>query len=280
MTPARDTFRLVVAYQGTRFAGYQRQAAQRTVQDVLEQAAQTLAHDAPALTCAGRTDAGVHARGQVVSCVMTARPPLERMVLAFNALLPEDVAVRSAQKMPEGFCARRHAVGKRYVYRVLTGPARDPFVREVAWHHKGALDVDAMQAGARHLVGEHDFESFRASSCQAAHARRYVWKVEVTRAAHEVHIDVRGNAFCQNMVRIIAGTLVEVGRGRHRPDDVAAMLAEKTREAAGQTAPAHGLCFDRVYYPDALDDADIPDRARFPRYPVTTETWPFGNVTA
>lgn len=274
MTRMTATWRLTLAYHGGRFAGWQAQPGERTVQQELERALAVLAGGPVGARVAGRTDAGVHARGQVVSCRFSSSVSQRRMVLALNANLPDDISVLAAEEMPAAFDAKRHSVGKRYLYRVLTSAARDPFDGGTSWHVKGALDVAAMQAGAAFLVGEHDFESFRSVHCDAAHARRYLWLVGVRQAGERVLIEVRGNAFCRNQVRIIAGTLTDVGRGRHAPEDVQRMLAARDRTKAGVTAPAHGLFLEEVYYPDALAHAAIPPGAVFPRYPVTPETWP------
>ncbi len=264
---------ITLAYHGARFAGWQRQEGERTAQAVVEQALEKLCGEPVRVQCAGRTDSGVHARGQVVSCRFASSVPAGKMVLALGAHLPDDISALAAAHAFEGFDARSHAVGKRYVYRVLNRAARDPFDGGTSWHVRGALDLEAMRAAAAHLVGDLDFESFRSAHCEAAHARRYLWKVDVTGAGERLLIDVRGNAFCRNQVRILAGTLVDVGRGRHAPDDVLRMLEAKDRTTAGMTAPASGLTFEEVYYPDTLKDAGIPAGAVFPRYPPTTETW-------
>jgi tRNA pseudouridine38-40 synthase len=212
----------------------------------------------------------------VVSCRLASSVPPAKMVLALGAHLPDDVSALSAAHAFAGFDARAHAVGKRYVYRVLTRAARDPFDGGTSWHVRSELDLEAMRAAAAHLVGDLDFESFRSAHCEAAHARRYLWRLDVTRQGERLLIDVRGNAFCRNQVRILAGTLVDVGRGRHAPDDVRAMLEARDRTRAGMTAPAGGLTFEEVYYPDTLCDAGIPAGAVFPRYPPTAESWPAG----
>jgi tRNA pseudouridine38-40 synthase len=266
---AQHTWKFVVAYHGARFQGWQKQADQRTVQGVLEAALEKLSGEPVHAQAAGRTDAGVHARGQLVSATITSRVRPEKMVLAMNAQLDDDLSVLSASMMPDGFDARRDSIAKRYVYRVHHAVAHDPFVGSVRWHVRGALDIAAMQRAAQDLVGDHDYESFRSVHCDARHARRYLWKVDVVDDAPEVRIEVRGNAFCRNMVRIIAGTLVDVGRGRLASDAMPAILQAKKREAAGITAPAHGLTMEEVYLPEDAVRAGIPPDARFPGWPPT-----------
>ncbi|MEM7496275.1 MAG: hypothetical protein AAF471_09305, partial [Myxococcota bacterium] len=136
-------------------------------------------------------------------------------------------------------------------------------------------DVERMRYAAAYLVGDHDFAGFRSAACTAAHARRFLWRVAVQRDDRGIQVDVRGNAFCHHMVRIIVGTLTAVGRGKLRSDDIPTILAARCRARAGPTAPARGLTLQQVYYPDNLEQAKIPPDARFPRYPVSRETWPW-----
>lgn len=274
MTRRMCTWRLRVAYHGAGFSGWQAQEGVRTVQQVLESALAKLAGAPVAAQAAGRTDAGVHAAGQVVSCQFTSTVPAHKMALALGAHLPDDVSVLAAEEMPAGFDARRHAVGKRYRYQILESPVRDPFDGGMSWQVHHGLDLEAMRCAAAVLVGEHDFESFRSVHCDARHARRYLWHVGVTRHGNRVSIEVRGNAFCRNQVRIMVGTLTEVGRGRRSPGDLAEVLNARDRRRAGVTAPPQGLSLAEVYYPDGLGHAQIPPDARFPGFPVTAAEWP------
>ncbi len=268
------TWRLTVAYHGAGFAGWQVQPGARSVQQELQRALSVLA-GAPVLArAAGRTDAGVHARAQAVSTTMTSRIEPHKMALALCSLLPDDISVTHAQVMPEGFNAKFHAIGKRYVYRVHAAVHRCPFRAATSWHVRGAVDVEAMKAAAAVFVGEHDFESFRSTHCDAEHARRYLWRSEVEVRDELISYEVRGNAFCRHMVRGLAGTLVDVGRGKLKVHDVARIIAAKNRRVGGVTAPAAGLTLEDVYYPDTLGNADLPTAARFPGYPIDPFVWP------
>jgi tRNA pseudouridine38-40 synthase len=259
---------MVVAYHGAQFQGWQKQANVRTVQETLETALGKLAGERVIVRGAGRTDAGVHARGQLVSTTFSSRVPEGKMLLAANSQLPPDLSVMSVQEVDEKFDAKRDSIAKRYVYRVHNHVVYDPFFGSTRWHFRGQLDVEKMQRAARDLVGELDFQSFRAVSCDAKHARRYLWRVEVTDHRPLIEIEVRGNAFCKNMVRIIAGTLVDVGRGRIPADAMPRVLAARDRTAAGITAPAEGLTMEEVYLPEDAVRAGIPDGAVFPGWPV------------
>lgn len=242
--------RLVVEYDGTSLSGWQRQDNAPTVQQHLEEAlAKLLTHEAR-VAGASRTDAGVHARGQV-ALFHTERPiPLHGIRRGLNSLLPDAIAIREATEVGEDFHPRFSATGKHYRYTLYRGENRSPRWRDRAWHHPEALDLEAMRAGASALCGEHDFSAFRAAGCSARTTVRRIESILVSEGDSEdvLTIDVRGNAFLRNMVRIIAGTLVEVGTGRRTPAQLAEILASKDRTRAGLTAPAHGLELVEVRY--------------------------------
>jgi tRNA pseudouridine38-40 synthase len=266
-----------VAYHGGAFCGWQRQREGRSVQATLEQAVSTVVGEPVTVRAAGRTDAGVHARGQMVSMRITSRVEPHKLPLALQAHLPDDISVVSAERLPQewaGFDAKHHSVGKCYRYAIYGHEVRDPFAHATSWQVRESLNLVDMRAAAALLVGEHDFNAFRAADCDAAHARRYLWRVAIDHQAPMTFIEVRGNAFCRNMVRIIVGTLVDVGRGRCDLQDVRTALTNGQRTSAGITAPAHGLSLESVYYPDNLADAHIPADAVFPGHPVDARTWP------
>lgn len=265
------TWRIWLSYMGTRFAGFQKQPDLETVESAVQDALFKLTGYAPVLTAAGRTDAGVHARGQVISCTLESELDSRTLPRGLSHFLGPDICAYRADEMPISFDAKRQSVGKRYVYRINLEGRLHPFNRLFAWDVRQKLNLEAMQEAANYLVGEHDFESFRSVHCVAAHAKRYIWMIKIT---PEVHIDIRGNAFCHNMVRIITGTLVDVGLGKLSPKDVLEILSKRDRKLAGRTAPPHGLSLEEVYYPDNLEQAEIPEGAVFPRYPVTKESWP------
>lgn len=269
----RTTWRLRIAYVGTQFYGWQHQDGLRTVQGCLQDAFGKLAKEPVHVQGAGRTDAQVHAMGQVAHCTLTSRLTAQKLLLALSHLLPEDISVLQVNEEKATFHAKKDSVGKKYMYRFLCHAARNPFLHQQTWHQRGTLNVQAMQTAAQHFIGEHNFDSFRSSHCAAANADRYIWKAAIKPPDSRgvMVFEVRGNAFCQHMVRIMAGTLLEVGRGRFKPDDIPAMLKARDRRQAGMTAPGKGLTLEEVYYPDDLSTADIPVGARFPGYPVTPD---------
>jgi len=241
--------KLIVAYDGTRYVGWQVQPNGPSIQAEVERALATLRKAACRVTAAGRTDAGVHARGQVVSFAEERPLPLTAYVKGMNALLPDDVAVRAASVEADGFDARRSALGKRYVYTIENLETRAPLTRLQAWQLFAPLDVPAMRAAAVHLVGRHDFAAFQAADCAAEHAVREVRRLEVTaEPGGRVVVTVEATAFVKHMIRNLTGTLVEVGRGKRAPGWVAEVLASRDRALAGRTAPPQGLCLDEVFY--------------------------------
>lgn len=251
-TPALYGVRLVIAYDGTDFCGYQLQPNQRTVQGDLEQAAQQLAGHPVRVRGAGRTDSGVHALGQVVA-FDSARLIRDRgWLLGLNQHLADDLRVQSACPCEPGYDPRFDSLGKTYSYLLQLGEAKNPLLRNRAWQ-LGArkLDLSLMRQAAAMLVGTHDYRAFRASGDERPNTVRTLWAIDVLDSVANdetlVAIEVRGTAFMKNMVRIIAGTLVDVGSGRIPLARIARLLGpEADRERAGQTAPAQGLTMVHV----------------------------------
>jgi tRNA pseudouridine38-40 synthase len=241
--------KLTLAYDGTRYSGWQVQPNGPSVQAEVEAALATL-HKAPRrVTAAGRTDAGVHARAQVCSFPEERPLPLRAYVQGLNALLPADVAVAAASLEPEGFDARRSARGKRYRYRIENRATRFPIGRAYAWQLFRPLDPAAMAAAALPLCGRHDFAAFQASDCEARHAVRDLSRLEVIGDGRgTVEVVAEATAFVKHMVRNLVGTLVEVGLGKRPPAWAGEVLAGRDRTRAGPTAPPQGLCLEEVFY--------------------------------
>lgn len=241
-------YRLTVAYDGTGFHGWQSQPNRRTVQDVLEAGLLRLTGEAVRVAASGRTDAGVHADGQVVAFDLQRDWEPRRLMLGLNSVTPGDVAVKAAAVAPEGFDPRRWATRRRYVYRIWNTSWESPFWRRYAWRVGQTLDTEAMASAAAVLLGEHDFSSFRAAGCDAESPVRRVYRSEIVRHGERIEYTIEATAFLRHMVRNIAGTLVEVGRGRRRADTVADLLAARDRRLAAPTAPARGLRLEEVHY--------------------------------
>jgi tRNA pseudouridine38-40 synthase len=254
-------YKLLVAYRGTRYHGWQVQVTPPTwkgepareggglptVQETLERALAVVVGHPVASLGSSRTDAGVHARGQVVHFDTSATQiPSEGLRRATNARLPDDILIRSIDPVPIDFDAVGWTVSKRYEYLIHTAADRTVFGADLSWHRWQALDVDAMRQAAGTLVGTHDFASFCKPGHGREHTVRTVTRVDVSADGDRLTLGVEGTGFLWQMVRIMVGTLVEVGTGRTEPSAVARMLAARDRRAAGPTAPPHGLYLDRV----------------------------------
>ena len=250
----------MVAYVGTRFKGFALQSGQPTVAAALGGALERVLRHPVELTCAGRTDAGVHAWGQVVSLDVSPDADLERLQRSVNKMLAPDVAIREVAWAPPGFDARRWARARKYRYTLLCSPWPDPFRAATVWHVGKALDVRGMQAASDTLLGEHDFSSF----CHAQKSRpgplvRRVLRAEWSEPGRDLlRFEIEASSFCHQMVRSVVGTLVEVGLGRRTAGEMMSVLTARHRSAAGPVAPPWGLCLWEVRYPSGEDGRPAP----------------------
>lgn len=242
--------KLTLAYDGTGFHGWQLQAGLRTVQEVVAVALGGLAGRPVEVVGASRTDAGVHARGQVAHAVVPDRIPVGNLPRALNGRLPADVSVIQAVEVPPAFHAARDARGKRYRYTLYNASGRpvEDLRQRYCWHVWQALDVERMRAAAAVLVGRHDFAGLANQGSPRADTVRTIFSVTLSRPGREIHIDVEGDGFLYNQVRVLVGTLVEVGRGHWPVERVQEILATRDRGRAGPTAPPQGLCLEWVAY--------------------------------
>ena len=242
-------YKLTIEYDGTGLVGWQRQANGLSVQEALETAFERFCGERPTVFGAGRTDAGVHALAQVahVDLAREADPEVIRSAINHH-LRPHAISVLNAAPAPPGFDARLSARSRRYLYRILNRRAPPALERGRVWHVAPPLDAVAMREGARHLVGHHDFSTFRDSLCQAKSPVKTLDVLDVTTDGEEIHIAARARSFLHHQVRNMAGTLKLVGLGQWRPDDVATALAACDRRAGGPTAPAEGLALVAVDY--------------------------------
>jgi tRNA pseudouridine38-40 synthase len=249
------TFKLTLAYDGTAYAGWQSQSNQRTVQDTLEAALTRVTAEVVRVVASGRTDAGVHALGQVVSFPTASELAPDTVQKALNAELPDDIVVLAAVEARAGFHATHDAIRKRYRYTIHDGLVREVLRRLYAWHVRRRLDAEVMHRAAQALAGTHDFRSFESAWPQRTSSVRTIFEIVVARATGAgeedfVILEVEADGFLYNMVRAIVGTLVEVGRGVRGESWPGDVLAALDRSAAGMTAPPEGLCLLRVDYDD------------------------------
>jgi tRNA pseudouridine38-40 synthase len=242
------TLKLTVAYDGTAFAGWQMQANQRTVQGLLEEALLAIEGARVVVHAAGRTDAGVHAAGQVISFSLTAPIPCDALVRALNVRLDRDLRVMTAEEAPARFNARFDARQKTYHYAIYNAKVVPPPLRHFVWHVPQPLDVTAMNAAAGALIGAHDFAAFQASGSDVITTRRELIASRVVFRDGQIVYEVTGTGFLRHMVRNIVGTLVDIGRGRRPIEDMTRVLHSRDRAQASATAPPQGLTLVRVDY--------------------------------
>jgi len=252
------TFKLVLAYDGTDYIGWQRQATGVSIQGLLEDALREFDDREVPVAGAGRTDAGVHALGQVASCALDRTIDASTLVRALNHKLPLDVRVRSAHEMAPRFHARFDARAKTYRYRIWNAAVASPFQRRYAWHLPASLNLEAMRAAARCVEGTHDFAAFQGQGSEAATTTRTIFQLRIADCGlridgssiggSRIDVQVVGDGFLRHMVRALVGTLVDVGRGRREAGGMSDLIASRDRTAAGQTAPAQGLFLASVRY--------------------------------
>lgn len=251
---------MIVSYDGSAYSGFQTQPSSVTIQEKIEEAIKLLTGESVKITASGRTDAGVHARGQVINFHTSSPIPIERWTLAMNSRLPNDIIVNGAAEVDESFHATRSAVRKTYRYTIRCGRNRDVFHHHMEYHHYSQLNVEKMRQALQHLIGEHDFTSFCSiRSTKRSHVRT-IYEATITEwdqtmnqiPSKQLVFEITGNGFLYNMVRIIVGTLLQVGEGKRDPDDFKAILLRKDRSAAGPTAVAHGLMLWEVLYEETL----------------------------
>ncbi len=256
-------YRLILEYDGTDFAGFQYQPGERTVQSTLEEAISKLAHASGRVTGAGRTDAGVHALGQVASFWAELPVPVERLAAALNSLLPRDLSVAAAGEAEADFHARYSAISRRYLYVIRQRRQRSGIWDRYSWRVGDEISLAAMSAGSRFLIGEKDFAAWGTATGRSKSTVRQVKQIKAGRRGRFVLIWIEANGFLKHMVRRVVGTLGEVGLGRRDPEDIQAITQQRDIRLAGPVAPAAGLCLVRVRYPQMEWDKSNGDENLF-----------------
>lgn len=242
-------YRATVEYDGSAYNGFQAQAGQPTVQGAIETAITAFCGETVRIAAAGRTDTGVHATAQVISFDLDKAWPARTVMNALNAhLIQEATAILGCTVVDDDWHARFSATGRRYLYRILNRPGRPALDRGRVWHVKGELDVEAMNTAAAHLVGRHDFTTFRDAGCQSASPEKTLDVARVERVGEEVHLQFAARSFLHRQVRSMTGSLVQVGLGRWTPDDLETALDARDRAACGPVAPSDGLYLTGVTY--------------------------------
>lgn len=240
--------KLTVAYDGTAYHGFQRQANALAVQQVLEDRLKTIFGHTISMVASGRTDTGVHAYGQVINFRTTGSIPVKRIVAAASSVLPEDIIIIDAEEADSEFHARRSAKNKTYMYRIHNARLPNPFERKYAWHVTAELDVCLMDIVSRQIVGTHDFSAFRGAGSAPVNPVKTIFEARCRREDQQVTFTFTGSGFLYHMVRNLVGTIVEIGAGRRLPETLLQILDSRDRRNAGATAPAHGLYLMHVQY--------------------------------
>ncbi|WP_127583962.1 tRNA pseudouridine(38-40) synthase TruA [Paenibacillus koleovorans] len=245
--------RMVISYEGTRYFGFQSQPGGNTIQDELEKAVKLLTGEAVSIISTGRTDAGVHARCHAINFRTESQIPIHRWALALNSRLPDDIVVQEAEEVPLSFHARRSAKRKTYRYTIDCGRYHDVFNRHLQFHHPTPLNREAMAKAMECLIGEHDFTSFCSTkSTKPSHVRiLYEAYLEYNEQEARLQLYFTGNGFLQHMVRILVGTLIQIGEGKRSSEDMRRILEARDRSQAGPTAMSHGLMLWEVFYAQA-----------------------------
>ncbi|MBN2026156.1 MAG: tRNA pseudouridine(38-40) synthase TruA [Actinobacteria bacterium] len=240
-------YKLELEYDGTDYSGWQKQPGLQTVQGKLEEALAGVSTLESPIYAAGRTDAGVHARGQVVNFFAALKPSPGRLAAALNSFLPPDIAVRGCEEVGDGFNARRSALAREYVYYIYRGGYPSPFKRRYAYHFPGNLDTGAMEDALEVVIGTHDFAAFSRRD-EGKHSVRKVFEAELRSVEDELCIRVKANAFVWMMMRMLCGSLLEVGRGRWTVADFMQVMEGEDNSLSGPALPPHGLFLERVFY--------------------------------
>ena len=243
------TIKLIIQYDGTNYCGWQEQTNVRSIQETVELALAKIIGQRVRVQSSGRTDAGVHAVAMPAVFRTESTIPVKAFVDGVNSHLPEDIAIQSACEVADGFRAIGDALAKTYRYTIFNNPVRSPLHHRPSWHLRGDIDLAAMRQAALLFIGTHDFAAFRGQNCTAVTSIRRIDTIQINRDGPLITIDVTGGGFLKHMVRIMAGTLAEIGRGRFAPDHVTVLLKTPERRLAGVTAPPQGLCLLSVLYP-------------------------------
>ena len=240
--------KLTIEYDGKDFNGWQKQPNKLNIQGTIEKAIESIVGHEVNLTASGRTDAGVHSLGQVANFKTDSNIPIEKFAIAINSRLKKSIVIKSAEEVDERFHSRLNCKQKTYRYIINNSKQGTAIYRNLEYHISNELDVEKMQQAAKYFEGEHDFKAFKASGTSSKNSVRTIYKAEVYKKDEIVIIELTGSGFLYNMVRIISGTLVEVGMGKIQPEDVENIIKSQKRENAGKTLPAHGLYLVKVEY--------------------------------
>lgn len=240
--------KLIIEYDGTNYAGWQRQKNAITIQQKVEEAIQDITGQFSEVVGSSRTDAGVHAKGFVCNFLTESKIPYENFKKALNSFLPEDIVIVQSEEVEINFHARYNSLGKRYEYTILTGNQRPAIGRNYIYYFHRKLDIENMRSASKYILGTHDFSAFKNTGSSVKTSVRTIKELNIVEDGNMIRFSIMGDGFLYNMVRIIVGTLLEVGVDRFKPEYVIDIFRSKDRSKAGKSVPAHGLCLEKVFY--------------------------------
>ena len=240
--------KLIIEYDGKSFNGWQKQPNKLNIQGEIEKAIGDITGEEIDLIASGRTDAGVHSLGQTANFKTNSNIPTDKFAIAINSKLKKSIVIKTAEEVDERFHSRYSVKSKRYRYTINNSETGSAIYRDMEYHFPIKLDVDKMKKAAKYFEGEHDFKAFKASGTSSKSSVRTIFKADVFKEKDRIYIELTGNGFLYNMVRIISGTLLDVGIGKINPEEISKIIEEKDRKKAGKTLPAHGLCLMEVNY--------------------------------
>ena len=240
--------KLIIEYDGKSFNGWQKQPNKLNIQGEIERAIGEITGEEIDLIASGRTDAGVHSLGQTANFKTNSNLPIEKFAIAINSKLKKSIVIKSAEEVDERFHSRYSVKSKTYRYTINNSQMGTALYREMEYHVPMKLNIDKMKQAAKHFEGEHDFKGFKASGTSSKSSVRTIYKADVREDGERIYIELTGSGFLYNMVRIISGTLVDVGLGKINPEEILNIIDAKDRSKAGKTLPAHGLCLIKVEY--------------------------------
>lgn len=240
--------KLIIEYDGTNYNGWQTQKNKTTIQETIEEALKKVMNEDIELIGASRTDSGVHAAGQVANFKTSSSIKTERIPMALNSMLPKDIAIKHAEEVRDDFHARFNSKGKLYKYAILNDNTPSPLNRNYSYFYPNKLDINAMNEACKYFIGEHDFSAFKATGGSAKTSIRTIYECKFVKEDNILEFYISGDGFLYNMVRIIVGTLIEVGSYKIMPRDIIKIIESKDRKKSGKTVPAHGLCLMEIYY--------------------------------
>lgn len=240
--------KITLEYDGSRYHGWQKQNNVITIQETVEKAIEKITGEDIKIIGSGRTDAGVHAKAQVANFNTNTSIPIEKLPYAINSQLPKDIVVNSAKIVPETFHAQKSAISKIYTYTIYNAPFPSPLKRHYVYFYPKHLDVEEMKKASKYFIGKHDFASFKSAGSDVKTTVRYIENLEVRANGNLITIKMKADGFLYNMARIIAGTLLDVGLYRKKPEDISYIIKSRDRRLAGKTLPPQGLCLEKVIY--------------------------------